>query len=135
MNELSIVTSYENGMAYSSKVCKTDKETIELFNATSSPDKKLREFVGKTISLKDIYIEPVEIKDDKTEQMVIAPRIVLIDSDGVSYGCVSGGIYSILKRIISIFGDPSTWEKPKNVEVVQIPSRKNAGTILSLKLV
>ena len=77
----------------------------------------------------------MEIKDDKTEQMVIAPRIVLIDSDGVSYGCVSGGIYSILKRIISIFGEPSTWEKPKNVEVVQIPSRKNAGTILSLKLV
>ena len=72
-------------------------------------------------------------RNEETGEVSVAPRVVLIDDKGKAYQSVSVGIYSSLKNIMFVYGDPSTWEKPVKVKITQITKGKNK--MLNLKVV
>ena len=129
MGENSIVNvrdamSAEGTLSYSSLKSGTAREKAALYNAMSNPDHKVGDYINQRIVVKDVYVETVELTDDETGDVVVAPRIVLIDMDGSSYQAVSKGIFGALQRLIQVFGEP-TWEDGIPVIVRQVSLGKN----------
>jgi hypothetical protein len=110
----------------------SDAEKKAYFNAINSSDKRLGDEINNEIDLKNVYVEIVELHDDKTGEMTKAPRIVLIDDKGNGYTCVSTGIFSSLKKIFQVFGMPETWKTPIKLKVKQIT--KGEKKILTLAI-
>lgn len=117
--------------AYCSMQSGTAKEKAALYNATSNPEHKVGDYINKTIRVKDVYVEAIELTDADTNDTIIAPRIVLVDVDGGSYQAVSKGVYNSLVRLIHTFGEP-TWEEGLPLVVKQISLGKNQ--MLSLEI-
>lgn len=117
---------------YTSMVATTPEEKARLYNIMNNPDKRLGDCINMQIKAKDLFVEVVECTNEETGEKTMCPRIVIIDEKGVSYQCVSVGIYSALKKVIQIFGAP-TWEKPITLEVKQIT--KGARKMLTLNVV
>lgn len=140
---------------YCSKRAETDDDKKAIFNASAGADKSLRDAVNLPIMLKDIYIEAVEltrkdengvveymtnesgepILDETGEPLAktdICPRIILFDTDGTTYGCVSYGIYNSLKKLCNLLGTPDTWKEP--VKIIPYIVSRGKNQILSLKL-
>lgn len=103
-----------------------------LYNAVTTPDKSLSDCINMEINVQDVYIEMVDLTDSRTKEPTTQARTILFDTDGVSYACVSSGVYNSLVRAFEIFGMP-TWEDGLNFKVVQITRGENK--ILSLQLV
>lgn len=120
------------GANYFSGSVKTPEDKKRLVNAMNNPDKRLADMVNTEIHVKDLYVEQVEMARE-TGELQTCPRIVLIDADGVSYGCVSYGVLGSLKKIMAVYGQP-TWEDPVVVKPVFI-TKGNDRRILSLLLV
>lgn len=106
-------------MSFCSMKAETQEEKTKLYNAMNNPDKRLGDCINKTINAKDLYVEIVSCTNEETGEVTPCPRIVIIDDKGVSYQCVSIGIYSAIKKIIQVFGAP-TWTTPIKLEVIQI---------------
>lgn len=109
---------------YTSLKSETAEEKKKLFNAQNKADERLADHINKTLAIKDVFVEIVDCVNEDTGEVSQAPRIVLIDDKGVSYACVSVGIFSALKKIFGIFGEPTTWEKPLKINVKQITKGK-----------
>lgn len=108
------------------------KEKAVLFNAMNNPDKRLAECIGEKIALKHVFCEIVNCTDDETGEITSAPRVVLIDSKGVSYQGVSVGVYSAIKKLFLVTGTPDMWEEPVNVKVEQISKGKYKMLTISM---
>lgn len=131
-NELMSFTSdlTTENQAFCSFTAKTNEEKAVLFTAINNPTDSISNMINQEIMIKDVYIETVNItREDGTESQ--APRVVLIDVNGNSYGCVSIGIFSAIKKIISVFGMP-TWENGIVVKVTQI--KRKERNILTLTM-
>ena len=112
-----------------------DKKTkVEVFNAINSPDEKLSEHIGEVINLTNVIAHPVELADEVTGEVIQCLRTILIDEKGVSYEAVSGGVANALQRIMQIFGQPETWEKPLKVKAVQKATRNGNNKVTTLKV-
>ena len=101
----------------------TKEEKQILYKAMSNPDKRLGDCINQVIHVKDLFMEEVEMTNEETGEITKCPRIVLIDEDGVSYQSVSFGIFNALKRVISVFGNP-TWEDPIPLKVIQVTRKE-----------
>lgn len=102
-----------------------------VFNAATNPDYKLKSCINKKIRLKDLYAETIELMNDETGEIVNVPRIVLIDEDGASYECVSVGMFSAIRKLVAVYGEP-TWYPPLEVTVKEKPVGK--GSMLTLQM-
>lgn len=119
-DERMIVDLTERTTSYCSLVATTEDEKLTLYNAMNNPDKRLADMINEKISVKDVFVEVVKCENRETGEKQSCPRIVLIDSNGIGYQCVSIGIFSALKKLFSVFGEPGTWENPVTVKVKQI---------------
>ena len=117
-----------NAESYCSIKGDTREAKVAMYNAINSPDHKLSDFVGKKLNIKDISIERVENPSDETGEMVANTRVVLIDENGESYTCVSSGIYSAIKKLVAVFGEP-TWEPALPVEIQNLSTKKGRKTM------
>lgn len=117
---------------YTSMKAETKDEKAAMFNAMNNPDKRLADCINMQIKAKDLYIEVVNCTNEETGEVNACPRIVIIDEKGVSYQAVSIGIYSALKKVIQVFGEP-TWIEPVTLEVKQVT--KGAKKMLTLNVV
>ena len=117
---------------FTSMVATTDDEKAKLYNAMNNPDKRLADCINMVINAKDLYIEVVNCTNQETGEVTACPRIVIIDDKGVSYQCVSIGIYSAFKKVIQVYGAP-TWDKPVKIRVIQIT--KGNRKMLTLNVV
>ena len=126
MVEKSYVTDLNSGTLafYTSMKGNTDEEKAKLFNAMNNPDHRISDMIGKTITVKDVFVEEVEMVNEETGEIVKAPRIVVIDVKGESYQAVSVGVMSAFKKLFQLFGAP-TWEKGIPLEVRQLKKGKN----------
>ena len=106
---------------YCSKVAETEKEKKELFNALESCDALLNDCVGQEIDIKDIYVEEKQVADEETGELKTKFRTIIFDKSGQTYATGSYGIYNVIKKIITIYGLPTTWEKPLKVKVAKRP--------------
>lgn len=123
----------ERKVQFCSMVPKNEDEEITLFNAMNNPEKRIGDCINLTIEVKHVFCEVVTCINRETGELNICPRIVLIDKDGVGYQAVSMGIYSALKKIISIKGNPASWKKPVKLQVVQVT--KGDRKLLTFNLV
>lgn len=120
------------GKGFCTMTAEDKKAKITLYNACSNPD-KISAVIGKKIELLHFYVEVVQVVSEQTGELVNVPRCVLIDKNGKGYQAVSIGMYNSLKRIVSMFGLPDTWDSPLAVEVQQIETKK--GRTFNLLLV
>ena len=111
---------------------KTKADKVRLFNLTNSECERLGDNINKVLEVQHIYCEEVECVSEKTGEMEICPRIVLLTKDGKGYTCVSRGVFSAVRKLLSVFGEPSQWDEPTKVEVKQIT--KGEKKILTLAL-
>lgn len=118
--------------SFCSMVAEKDEDKAKLYNAMNNPDNRLSDWINKTINAKDLYIEVVNCTNTETGEVTACPRIVLIDDKGVSYQCVSIGVYSAIKKLIQAFGVP-TWHKPIKLEVKQITKGERKMLTLDAK--
>lgn len=123
-----VLTDLNNTESYCSIKGDSREALVAMYNAINSPDHKLSDFVGKKLNIKDISIERVENMNDETGEMVANARVVLIDDNGESYTCVSSGIYSAIKKLVAVFGEP-TWEPALPVEVQNLSTKKGRKTM------
>lgn len=108
-NELATTETNNNLAGYCSFKAETMEERLKVANAVSSA-KSLEDFIGQTFNLKDILIQPVEMTDRATGEVVINNRIILIDEQGNAYSCMSKGVEQFLRNLLSIVGEPNTWD-------------------------
>lgn len=127
MND-TVLYDLTNSESYCSIRGDSREALVAMYNAINSPDHKLSDFVGKKLNIKDISIERVDNMNDETGEMVANARVVLIDENGESYTCVSSGIYSAIKKLVSVFGEP-TWEPALPVEVQNLSTKKGRKTM------
>lgn len=113
---------------------KTDDEKKKLFNALENCDVLLNDCVGQKIKIKDIYVEKRKVVDETTGEIKSKYRSILFDENGQTYATGSYGIANVLYKIIQIYGFPTTWEKPLEVEVAKRPIGNGKQT-LTLKLI
>lgn len=132
-NELTLFSGITQNV-YCSKIAESEKEKKELFNALESCDVLLNDIVGTTIEIKDIYVEEKEVADSETGEIKTKYRTILFDVEGKTYATGSYGIYNVLKKIVGIYGLPTTWEKPLKVKVAKRPIG-NGKSSLTLTLV
>lgn len=76
-------------------------------NALATPDKRIADEINMTLFIKDIIIHKVNLINDDNEEVAV-PRVILIDTDGVSHVAVSKGIYNVIRtNIFPLFGFPT----------------------------
>lgn len=110
----------ERKTQFCSMIPKNEDEEVVLFNAMNNPEKRIGDCINMTINVKHVFCEVVTCVNRETGESNLCPRIVLIDTDGVGYQAVSLGVFSALKKIIAIKGNPTTWKKPVKLQIVQI---------------
>lgn len=126
-NELTLFNGITNNV-YCSKETKTEKEKKDLFNALESCDALLNDCVGQDIDIQDLYIEERKVQDENGE-LKTKFRTIIFDANGQTYATGSYGVYNILKKIVSIYGLPNTWEKPIKVQVAKRPIGNGKSTL------
>ena len=119
-NEITLFTGVKNKI-YCSIVAETEESKKQLFNALETCDALLNDCVGQEIDIKDIYVEEREITDEETGEVRPKYRTILFDANGQTYATGSYGIFNIVKKIVSIYGLPNTWENPVKVKVSKRP--------------
>lgn len=133
-NELTLFNANQNSNIYCSIVAKDNKEKKKLFNALENCDLLLNDCVGQKIMMKDLYIEAYENEDEDSGEVRTKYRTIIFDVDGQTYATGSYGIYNVLQKIVAIYGLPTAWAEPVEVEVIKKPT-KDGKQSLSLKLV
>lgn len=126
--ELTLFSENKSKM-YCSKVAETEEEKKELFNALESCDALLNDCVGHEIAIKDIFVEEKQVVDKETGELKTKFRSILFDENGQTYATGSYGIYNVLRKIISIYGLPDSWEEPLKVKVAKRPIEKGKQTL------
>ena len=119
-NELTLFSGIKANI-YCSKVAESEKEKKELFNALETCDALLNDCVGQEIEIKDIYVEEKQVLDEETGELKTKFRTIIFDKSGQTYATGSYGIFNVLKKIVGIYGLPTSWEKPLKVKVAKRP--------------
>ena len=109
------------------------EERAAVFNASNNPDERLADYINKTIIVKDVLAEQVELFDEETGEVSNAVRVVFIDEDGKSYQAISSGIFSALKRAIQVFGAP-TWEDGLPITIKQVAVKNGSMLTFDVNL-
>ena len=125
--------SSNSNTSYCSLAANTLKEKAMAYNAMANPQKRLSDCINLTLNVRDVFVELIELADELTGEVTQAPRIVLIDTENVTYQAVSKGIYNSLARLIQTFDEP-TWEGGLPLRVKQIPAGKNQILTLEVDL-
>lgn len=129
--EMSVDSSNFQGISWCSLPMETEEDKKRLFNIVSMPDEKLKEHINQELKIEHVFFQEIEMINKKTGELTVAPRIIFIDDEGTSYSCVSNGIKTSIKNLMSIFGKP-----PWKPALIIIPKLVNAGEgqILTIKL-
>ena len=103
-----------------------------VFKAMNNPTHRIADYIGKTIKIKDIFVESVDIENEETGVVDTVPRIVIFDDNNETYEAVSRGLFNALQKLISVFGLP-TYDEPIAVEIKQKAVKK--GIMLTFDIV
>lgn len=107
------------------------KTRAAIYNAMNNPTHKVADFINKTIKVKDVFVEMINMENEETGESQVAPRVVLIDDKGEAYQAVSAGMFNAVKNAIQVFGAP-TWEEPLPFTIKQV-NVKN-GSMLTVDI-
>lgn len=99
------------GKGYCTMQAEDTKAKITLYNACANPA-KLSDNINIPIEMIHFYVEIIQCANKESGELVNVPRVVIIDKTGKGYQAVSVGIYNAIKRIVSMFGNPASWDSP-----------------------
>jgi len=131
IQETNLMQQMDLGSYYSIQPT-TKAEKLALYNALNNPQERLADHINMTINVKDVLVEIVELEQEATGELVKCPRIILIDDKGTSFQCVSVGVFSGLKKIMKLFGEP-TWDEPIAMRIKQVAKKEKK--MLTIELV
>ena len=94
---------------------------------------RLDDFLGKKIAIRDFIIQLTNMVDEDGVTRPIL-RSIIIDDKGKAFSAASDGIVKALQTLIFVYGQPSTWESPVEVEVARVQGRRG-WKFLTLKQV
>lgn len=120
--------------SYCSIVTNTEEEKVKLFNALESCDARLNDEVGSIIYIRDVYINAYQKTDKQTGETHPAHRTILFDTDGKTHVTASNYFYVSLMKLMTVWGEPTTWEKPKAIKITKKPVN-NGMMALSFQVV
>lgn len=108
-----------------------------VYNAVNNAE-QISDHLGEEFLLSNIIQQPTqsEVVDDKTGEVSIEEytRTTLITPDGKAYSAGSDGIAGSVDNLLAAFGEPSTWEEPLTVKVIERKSA-NKRTFFSIEVV
>lgn len=82
-----------------------------VFNAVSN-SKRLRDMIGKVVTVKDIVVQMTEYTNEATGEVQKRPRTILVTPEGVAYATTSIAVLRTVQNIISLLGMPHEWPEP-----------------------
>lgn len=94
-----------------------------LYRAMTNPDFRVSDCINQVIRLTDVFIEWVEMLDQKSGEIGHVPRCVLFDADGKTYAATSRGIANSLERLAMVYGMPH-WDNPISVRIRQVQNQE-----------
>ena len=95
----------------------------------------LDDVMDTEFELANYVVQPVEMVDEQTGELVNVPRVILVTKDGTAYHAISSGIFSALKNISSILGMPSKDNNDWPVKVTPTTDRTRKGyKVFTLKV-
>ena len=106
---------------YCSIEADTQEQRLDIYDAVSSAG-SLDDMVGKTVSIENVIIQPVEVEDEKSGEMELRNRIVLVEPDGTAYACMSTGVETSIRNLFAIVGMPP-WAPALTFEVTKKQGR------------
>ena len=85
----------------------------KLYKATNA-SKLLRDFMETPLPVADFVFSPTTVTTEagETEQVM---GVYLVDNQGNAYVSSSNGVIRSAMQILSMFGQPSTWDEPLTV--------------------
>lgn len=118
---VSLIADLTNAQtAYCSLQATDDRSRATLYNATNSTQERIGDHINETITVAHIYVEAVNCTNRETGEIKACPRVVLITDKGIGYQAVSLGVYSSVKKLIQIYGEPGSWKAPIRLKVKQL---------------
>lgn len=96
-------------------------------------DHRLKDCINMELQITDVFAHRVELTNEQTGEVTVAPRCVIITVQGETVECVSEGVYRDLSMLMWLYGKPP-WSTPLLVspKLVQLDGGRN---LLKLKLV
>lgn len=103
---------------WSSINIKTPEGKMLLFKVSQEADKTVDDNIGSVIKLQDVYVCEAQKTDLKTGELHSFKRVVLVTTDGESYGTFSDGIVNSLFTMCGVFGLPP-WKGGIDVKLTE----------------
>jgi len=93
----------------------------------------VKQNLGKTINLAHVIVQSIPMLDKRTGEVRDQPRIVLLDADGTAYHAISGGLFTSVKNILGVMGNPVTWPAPLPIHIIGVQG-KSGGDYFTAKI-
>ena len=130
MNELIIAGQHTD--CFTTLMCATKEEKTQLFNAVSNCSNRISDHVNEPITIKDVYVEMVELTNEETGEITNVPRTIIFDTKGESFVACSFGFFNALRKMFDIFGTPDNWDEPITIKPKQV--HKGTNNILTFTI-
>lgn len=100
----------------------------KLYKATTVCDKKISDCINMSITIKDFYLDTIQLIDKESGEFRDIPRLVLFDNEGISYYSVSSGFYRSFENFVRFYGTPDKWVNPVTIKIKQVETRAGNRT-------
>lgn len=130
-----IMTTYAMGENVPVVRYTTTSETATMFNAVNGGAKKLKEFIGETLTVTDIIITSAEVRENASDEkspMVNRPCVHLFTDLGEHISSLSVGICRGVSALMAT-GIIPTAESPLKMKIITVDTKR--GTAHSFELV
>lgn len=118
-NAVVVPVATENALVAYSSITGTDVDSkLAVLDATTNAE-PIAQHLGEIIRVRDLIILNTTVTDKATGEVSEAQRTVLIAEDGTAYAAMSGGIIRGLTNMIAVMGEPSGWQDPVEVVIVE----------------
>lgn len=119
-----IVSINQGSAAFYSSIKGDDMDSKLAVASALSNAESLSDNLNQHLAVKDIIVQHVELVNEKG-QLESAPRITIITADGKAYSATSIGVFSAVKQLLGVVGEPETWTKP--IDMFAVSEKGNNG--------
>ena len=105
----------------------------DVLHMQGKADHKAATATNERINLVHVLAHSATVRNEDTEtgevRYVPVDRVVLMDDEGRTYECVSGGLMQSLLILFQLLGSPDTWRKPVPIKIVSVDVRNKWRTL------
>lgn len=120
-----IVSINQGSAAFYSSIKGDDMDSKLAVASALSNAESLSDNLNKHLAVKDLIVQHVELVNEQTGKLESAPRITIITADGAAYSATSIGVFSAVKQLLGVVGEPETWTKP--IDMFAVSEKGNNG--------